>query len=371
MTVWLPLLLLTSTTPLSVDVVVLQKAPPQQLSIDAGRCQAPGVHGAVIEVTQATDGIRVCSHDGCVAQPATTLTCKQNIALRADQRQRRHYGRVLRVRHGAKGLRVVAQMPVEPYARAVVDDELSGAPAEAQKAQLVLTRTYALQAKQRPRHDDGDLCDLTHCQVYRGRHALGDDVQVGKVLADGDVLAEVYYHSTCGGHTVGADARWPGSSSTTVGVSDLDDKGQAFCKKSPHHRWSRHVSTAELQKVLQRLGQRQTAKRVHRQADEIVVQWASGQTWTTTTQAFHRAVGKTLGWHKLKSLDFDVKHTPSGFVFAGRGLGHAVGMCQHGAMERARRGQSADAILQAYFPKLQLRPIDDVDVAFDSKEDGA
>ena len=110
---------------------------------------------------------------------------------------------------------------------------------------------------------------------------------------------------------------------------------------------------------------------MQRHGSDVVIQLTSKKTWSTTTQSFHRAVGKTLGWHKLKSLDFDVKKTPTGFVFEGRGLGHAVGMCQHGAMERARRGQSAGDILRAYFPKLQLRSLDDVDGSWSTTEDGA
>jgi stage II sporulation protein D len=38
----------------------------------------------------------------------------------------------------------------------------------------------------------------------------------------------------------------------------------------------------------------------------------------------------------------------------GRGWGHGVGMCQWGAVGRARAGQSARTILETYFPGAHL-----------------
>jgi stage II sporulation protein D len=41
-------------------------------------------------------------------------------------------------------------------------------------------------------------------------------------------------------------------------------------------------------------------------------------------------------------------------VFDGHGWGHGVGLCQVGAMERARRGQSCEAILKHYYRGIHL-----------------
>lgn len=45
------------------------------------------------------------------------------------------------------------------------------------------------------------------------------------------------------------------------------------------------------------------------------------------------------------------------FVFTGRGWGHGVGMCQHGAYELAREGYSYTAILQRYYTGIKLKKI--------------
>ena len=38
------------------------------------------------------------------------------------------------------------------------------------------------------------------------------------------------------------------------------------------------------------------------------------------------------------------------FFFSGRGYGHGIGMCQWGAIGRARAGQNYRTILETYYP---------------------
>jgi stage II sporulation protein D len=56
--------------------------------------------------------------------------------------------------------------------------------------------------------------------------------------------------------------------------------------------------------------------------------------------------------------DIDVAHGPNGvesLEVHGGGWGHAIGMCQVGAMGRARAGQSYSEILRAYYTGVELR----------------
>ncbi len=48
-------------------------------------------------------------------------------------------------------------------------------------------------------------------------------------------------------------------------------------------------------------------------------------------------------------------------VATGGGNGHGVGLCQTGAIARARAGESFAEILEAYYPGTKIRPLEDGD----------
>lgn len=346
----------TSSEPTFVDVVVMQKKPPLRLSIDSGNCFVAKVEGPLVEVALHRSAVRACARQNvCAIAEHFDVRCDEPIALRPDDEHRRFFGKNIKVSARKKGLRVVASVPLEPYIDEVMQSELTGAPLEAAAAQKVLIRTYALHAHLSPRHKDADLCDLTHCQVFAAKRALGMPRADGIFLVDDEgFAADVYYHSTCGGHTVNASKVWPGSSKSMIGVDDLSTQGRAYCEKSPHFTWSTRMSHADLARVLHRLKKKVPQEaRIKRDLNGLFID-DSGHRISLSISSFHRAVGKTLGWHRLKSFDFSVTHTPTGTLFAGRGLGHGVGLCQHGAIGRAKSGQSAHQILRAYFPKFHL-----------------
>jgi stage II sporulation protein D len=56
------------------------------------------------------------------------------------------------------------------------------------------------------------------------------------------------------------------------------------------------------------------------------------------------------GDRSLMSTRFTVSPAAGGFRIVGTGYGHGVGLCQVGAMARARRGDTAGAILGHYYP---------------------
>ena len=58
-----------------------------------------------------------------------------------------------------------------------VRSEHPRAPFEAQRAQSIVARTFALHAASEPRHPEAPLCATQHCQVYKG--AIADDGELG------------------------------------------------------------------------------------------------------------------------------------------------------------------------------------------------
>ena len=78
-------------------------------------------------------------------------------------------------------------------------------------------------------------------------------------------------------------------------------------------------------------------------------------------QAIRRVLAPTAGG-MLRSTDFTVKLGRRGgkierVTIEGRGYGHGVGMCQYGAIGRARAGQDYQTILTSYFPGTLLSRI--------------
>lgn len=73
-----------------------------------------------------------------------------------------------------------------------------------------------------------------------------------------------------------------------------------------------------------------------------------------SASTFRFAVDRELGWEKIRSNFYQVRNVEEQVVFAGRGSGHGVGLCQTGAEEMAREGKSYREILSFYYPGTQL-----------------
>jgi stage II sporulation protein D len=85
----------------------------------------------------------------------------------------------------------------------------------------------------------------------------------------------------------------------------------------------------------------------------LVIEGTNGET-TLRGNAIRYAL-RVAGGELLNSTYFSVD--PSGsrsdgrrFTLRGHGYGHGIGMCQWGAIGRARAGQDAATILQTYYP---------------------
>ena len=75
---------------------------------------------------------------------------------------------------------------------------------------------------------------------------------------------------------------------------------------------------------------------------------------------FRRAASELWGWDSVRSTDFTLEETRPAYLLSGRGTGHGAGMCQAGAIARARRGESRDAILGLYYRGARLISLDSI-----------
>lgn len=107
--------------------------------------------------------------------------------------------------------RIIEFHSLDAYLLGVVPREMPAMwPMEALKAQAIVARSYAAVALERPRHSGAgaDLCNTTHCQVWRSAtHPRTDQAVMetaGKVLVYHGHIAQTFYSARCGGHTVHA-----------------------------------------------------------------------------------------------------------------------------------------------------------------------
>lgn len=248
-------------------------------------------------------------------------------------------------------LTIVTEVPLEDYVAGIVYSEMGErAPIEAKKALAVVVRSFVLSSLNRHAKDGYDLCDTTHCAVYRGLEGGLELARVktetrktaGVVLIWGGKPIKAFFHSTCGGETHTPREVWG---------EDTDYPYRPvkcpYCAKAEHFKWSSRIKKTDLLAVFSLDDNR-----------EIVLTWrgnrigvSSGSCFSLLTrEEFRMAVGRKLGWSLILSPWFDFRDAGEVYIFEGHGFGHGVGLCEEGAMEMARRGSSWRMILRFYFP---------------------
>jgi len=257
----------------------------------------------------------------------------------------------------------VQTMPLEDYLAGVLAAESSiEDEAEALKAQVIASRTYALKHLKRHAKDGYDFCTLTHCQRFEfsagERYKRAVKETQGQVLLDGNGdFAEAYFSASCGGATANLFELW-GVESKTYLKTFRDD----YCTEMPHSDWSAVISNEQMLKALQ--SDKRTNIGKHLGQIQIIEKDSSGRAEMLLLSGernkkargwdFKIIVGRVLGWNLIKSSRFSVKKQGKNFVFAGSGFGHGLGLCQEGAHVMAQRGFSYHQILARYFPTTTI-----------------
>ena len=125
------------------------------------------------------------------------------------------------VKDKVDGIELVNILPLEDYIAGVVPYEISPDwPFEALSAFAITVRGYTVKNFNRHYSAYGfDICNTTHCQVYRGIGSANDAVfeavalTEGMVLTNGKEVASTYYSSSMGGYTASSKDTWGGSDS--------------------------------------------------------------------------------------------------------------------------------------------------------------
>lgn len=284
-------------------------------------------------------------------------------------------------------LMVVNRLPVEEYLRGVVPLEIGKLPrgdSAAVQAQAVAARSYAYVRLANSTPRAFDLRASTADQVYGGASAENDvanaavDATRGLVVTYQGRVVDAPFFSTCGGATADAAELWPGPGAPYLRrVSDqIGDSPRYYCDAAPRFRWTRTLKATQLNAALaQYLKQYASPNSGPGMLRGITVQnrGPSGRVAAievaTDRGVFPvrgddiRSVLRPPGGELLSSTyfsvapEYDRNGVISSVTLRGQGYGHGVGMCQWGAIGRARAGQSFRTILGAYYPGTTVGPV--------------
>ncbi|MBW3537407.1 MAG: SpoIID/LytB domain-containing protein [Actinobacteria bacterium] len=271
-------------------------------------------------------------------------------------------GRIhLQPRSGA--VDVINEVAVEDYVSGIREMPPSW-PIEAQRAQAVAARSYALHQALAARSAGrpSDLCATAACQVYGGidaerrggpawEHAVRSTTSEVLAYRGAPILA--MYSSSNGGRTVA------GSKPYLRSTPDPDDAA------SPHHRWRVEVPETAVGAAVA-LPEGAELLDVEREGSVVMATWEGPQPSTEETaspvpvaefrsrlEAAHPAPAGLPRLLPSTAFGLGPGSDEHHVVIEGGGWGHGVGMSQHGALGKARRGMKSAEILAAYYAGLR------------------
>lgn len=276
---------------------------------------------------------------------------------------------------------VVNSLEVEEYLRGVVPLEIGKLTAdglEALKAQAVAARTYTYQRISEQLTSTYDLYPTTADQVYGGVNVEYRDADLAirltknLILVYNNSVAVAYYHSTCGGTTANIEDVWKNKPPLPYlrSESDRDSQGNAYCSNSKYFKWEELWTKDKfasniclgLKAVEPKVQFKGPVENVHVNATfgcgRVRECTITGSNWKydcggdIIRTVFRRPV---TGNPILRSANFMITSSDSkGIRMQGSGYGHGVGMCQSGAIGRARSGQNFESILSAYYRGIKI-----------------
>lgn len=347
---------LSAAAPVTVRLVGSAEELGRFPSLDAARC------------TATRTGLKIGTRSFAASQ--LELIPDRSPALWAGRHQYRGTIRLYR----QQGNRVLAVnvLPLEDYIASVINGEMPATFGEsARQAQAVIARTYVLYQLMRPGRQQRlfDVYASTRSQHYQGtqyetssgRKLAGETPRSRQIAAStagvvctwNDRLFCTYYSAVCGGQTAAGTGVFSDAAPPVAAVPC------EWCSKAERYRWSVEVPRAVFR---ERLSGRTSLNRsspltaIHQAAATVPGRPPDFEIHAGRKSARINAssVRRMLSGYSLHSARFELSLETDFVRVTGRGHGHGVGLCQHGAAGMAGAGHSCLEILSHYYPGARL-----------------
>ena len=250
-------------------------------------------------------------------------------------------------------LLIINKTEIERYLPAVVLAEAGNhKSAEFLKVQSVSARTYALANAGKHSKEGFDLCDKTHCQVYRGLNGMLPWIEEAVKATESEViifadseLVDAVFSANCGGFTANSEDVWSKEKKYLRAVTDSN-----YCEGFSNHEWHLMMPRDEFFAKLGKYYKTEVSK-------YEIVQDVSGRVkrielnGNATLAISGEELRKIF---RLKSSKFHVHESSNMLYIEGEGFGHGVGLCQDGAFYLSEMGLNYDEIIKHYYQGVEV-----------------
>ena len=253
---------------------------------------------------------------------------------------------IVKIRNGQ--LLIINNIELEHYIPCVVEAESGNKNGQIEfyKVQSTICRTYALRNYRKHINEDYNLCDLEHCQVYKGRCII-PDILLAVTKTTGDViidsqrqLIDAAFHANCGGQTVNCEDVWIRT------VPYLRSVPDTFCIHMSKALWEKTIAKKDMLSYLSK----------NNIKDTLVIDSLMKFRQDKRKSIFFDTIKlkQLRTYFDLKSAYFTIIPKGDSLLFKGKGNGHGIGLCQEGAMNMVRQGYKYTDVINHYYKNIKI-----------------
>jgi stage II sporulation protein D len=305
-------------------------------------CQAEGSF-----ITLKIDGLNI----GEFKELTFSCSAPETMKLKSEIPDLRswNYTGIVKLKSQNGRLILVNKLDIDEYLTGVLRGEIGfDKPSVVYEVHAIISATYAKRFSNKHEHEGFNVCDQTHCQVFKGYfnyepYLYSIQQTKGIYIYDSisNELAEGLFHSNCGGFTCNSEDVWLSRLNYCRSTADT------FCRAGKHANWEVKIPLAEFLDKLNLDTLSVSCEDICNYNDIRVNEIRlGGNTYKTTT---------LRNLFKLKSAYFSWECDEHDVIISGRGFGHGVGLCQEGAIEMASQCFTAQEIIHHYYKDVEIR----------------